>query len=227
LSKAREWASAQGLAVDDALSYLREFEHITLARLLLAEYQTHLSDRSVLDAIGLLDRLLQAAEAGDRTGSAIEILIVLALAHAARGDSALALAPLERALALAEPEGYVRIFAGEGKPLARLLSALAARGSLPTYTARLLAACEPAASPRAIKADLPAAPPAQSLIEPLSRRELEVLQLMAQGLSNREIGERLFLALNTVKGHNQKIFAKLQVERRTEAIARARDLHLL
>jgi LuxR family maltose regulon positive regulatory protein len=101
---------------------------------------------------------------------------------------------------------------------------------MPDYIGKLLAAfatVESVAQPRADKADLPPASPAQSLSEPLSQRELEVLHLIAQGLSNREISERLFLALDTVKGHNRKIFGKLHVQRRTEAIARARALSLL
>jgi LuxR family maltose regulon positive regulatory protein len=114
--------------------------------------------------------------------------------------------------------------------MARLLSAAAAQGMMPDYIGKLLAAfatVEAEAQPRADKADLPPATPAQPLIEPLSARELEVLQLIAQGLSNGEISARLFLALMTVKGHNQKIFGKLQVQRRTEAVARARELGLL
>ena len=116
------------------------------------------------------------------------------------------------------------MFIDEGLPMAQLLREAAARGILPDYTGRLLAAFEVKA--QAIE-DSPAHSPAKPLIEPLSQRELEVLQLIAQGLSNREIGERLFLALDTVKGHNRKIFDKLQVQNRTEAAARARELGIL
>jgi LuxR family transcriptional regulator, maltose regulon positive regulatory protein len=230
LTEALGWARARGLSVDDDLSYLREFEHVTLARVLLAEYQSEREDRSFYAAIGLLERLLKAAETGGRMGSVIEILVLLALAHAAQGHIRLALAPLERALTLAEPAGYVRIFVDEGAPMAHLLSEAAAHGMLPDYTGTLLAAfedatkdgertTEPSPSSSVLRPS--------SLIERLSQRELEVLQLIAQGLSNREISERLFLALITVKGHNQKIFGKLQVQRRTEAVARARELGLL
>jgi LuxR family maltose regulon positive regulatory protein len=135
--------------------------------------------------------------------------------------------PLERALTLAEPEGYVRIFVDEGRPMAQLLSEAAAHGIMPDYTARLLAVFEAEEQKSEDESHLPHALPAQSLIEPLSQRELEVLRLIAQGLSNREISERLFLAVITVKGHNRNIFRKLQVRRRTEAIARARELGLL
>ena len=131
------------------------------------------------------------------------------------------------ALALAEPGGFIRLFVDEGAPMAELLSAAAAQGIRPDYTNRLLAAFEmEAAGAKGERPTSSAAGPA-SLVEPLSPRELEVLRLIAQGLSNQEIGERLFLALDTVKGHNRRIFDKLQVQRRTEAIARASELGLL
>jgi LuxR family maltose regulon positive regulatory protein len=128
------------------------------------------------------------------------------------------------ALALAEPGGFIRTFVDEGLPMAQLLSEAAARGIMPDYSGKLLAIFQAEAQQSEAKSSLPTAQP---LIEPLSERELNVLRLIAQGLSNHEISERLFLALSTVKGHNQKIFDKLQVQRRTEAVARARDLGLL
>jgi LuxR family maltose regulon positive regulatory protein len=128
------------------------------------------------------------------------------------------------ALALAEPGGFIRLFVDEGLPMAQLLSEASAQGIMPEYTGKLLAVFEAEEQKRADNSHLPTAQP---LIEPLSQRELEVLHLIAQGLSNREISERLFLALNSVKGHNQKIFGKLEVQRRTEAVARARELGLL
>ena len=128
------------------------------------------------------------------------------------------------ALALAEPGGFIRLFVDEGTPMAHLLSDAAAHGLMPDYVGKLLAVCEAEEQKSEDKSYLS---PAQPLIEPLSQRELEVLRLIAQGLSNREISERLFLALITVKGHNQRIFGKLQVQRRTEAVARARELGLL
>ena len=224
LGEALGWAREQGLSAEDNLSYLREFEHITLARVLLARYQRERAEDSILEAIGLLERLLKAAEEGGRTGSVIEILVLQALAHQAQGDIPAALMPLHRALTLAEPEGYVRKFLDEGPPMAQLLSEAAARGIMPDYIGKLLAVFEAEEQKSEGKSNLP---PAQSLSEPLSQRELEVLRLIAQGLSNREISKRLFLALNTVKGHNQKIYSKLQVQSRTEAIARARELDLL
>ena len=224
LGEARAWAQDRNLSVDDELGYLHEFEHLTLARVLLTEYNNDRAGRSIHEATGLLARLLKAAEDGRRMGSVIEILILQALTHQAQGNISLGLAPLERALALAAPEGYVRIFLDEGKPMAELLSEANTHRIMPDYTGRLLAAFEPKNEE---KPDLPATPSAQPLIEPLSQRELEILGLIAQGLSNLEISQRLFLALSTVKGHNRNIFGKLEVQRRTEAVARARELGLL
>jgi LuxR family transcriptional regulator, maltose regulon positive regulatory protein len=145
----------------------------------------------------------------------LEITILQALAHHARGRTDDALRHLGDALAMAQPGGFIRIFVDEGPRMAELLAVAAAKGIMPDYVSTLRDAFEPDPVP------------AQALIEPLSRRELEVLHLVAQGLSNHEISERLFVALSTVKGHNLKIFEKLQVKRRTEALARARELGLL
>jgi LuxR family maltose regulon positive regulatory protein len=221
--------------------------------------------------MSLLDRLQQAAEAGGRMGSVIEIGVLQAL-----GNLALALIALERALRLAEPEGYVRIFVDkifddEGLPMMHLLSTAAAQGILADYSGKLLAVyarsaafgtaaegdladpsrtgiatveaeAQPYIGGTRDKAAVPSASPAQPVIaqrahsaiaqrafaiEPLSARELQILQLIVQGLSNGEICARLFLALSTVKGYNRIIFDKLQVQRRTEAVARARELGLL
>jgi LuxR family maltose regulon positive regulatory protein len=212
--KARAWAAERGLSLADEVSYLHEFEHLTLARLELSNTQVN----------ALLARLLQAANAQKRQGSALDILLVQVLAYEAQENHPKALAVLERALSLGEPEGYVRIFVDEGLPMARLLSEAAEQGMMPDYTGKLLAVFEAEKQRGGQKSALS---PTQPLIEPLSERELEVLRLVAQGLSNRQIGARLFLALNTVKGHNQKIFNKLQVQSRTEAVALARELDLL
>jgi len=224
LGEALGWVHEQGLSVDDDLSYLREFDHITLARVFLARYLSDRADGSISGIMGLLERLLKAAEDGGRMGSVIEILILLALANHAQGDLPAALLPLQHALSLAEPEGYVRIFLDEGPSMMHLLREISARDIMQSYTGKLLAACEAETGKRAIKPDLPTPQP---LVEPLSQRELEILKLIAQGLSNPEISARLFLALDTVKGHNRRIFDKLQVKRRTEAVARARELGLL
>lgn len=215
LAEAMDWVRERGLSAEDDLTYLHEYEHITLTRILLARYRSERDDRILGQALELLARLLKAADDGGRTGNVIEILALTALAHDARGELACALDPLERSLSLAEPEGYVRLFADEGAPMARLLTEAVSRGIMPRYAARLVSAID-AGSPSP-------QPPAGAL----SERELEVLRLIAQGLTNQEIADRLFLALDTVKGHNRRLFAKLDVQRRTEALLRARELGLL
>jgi LuxR family maltose regulon positive regulatory protein len=174
-------------------------------------------------ALALLGQIYESARAVEGIGLMIEARASEALIHQSQDDLGCALEALEDALCLGEPEGYTRTYADRGAPMARLLGQAAARGIMPDYTARLLAAFEGKTKDERPKTKT--APP--SLIEALSKRELEILKLIAQGLSNHEISERLFLALSTVKGHNQNIFGKLQVQRRTEAVARARELGLL
>jgi LuxR family maltose regulon positive regulatory protein len=211
------------VTVHDDLSYLREFEHLTLARILMAAGPNP-------QASELLERLRQAAEAQDRMGSVLEILLTQALAYRAQGDATAAFAALERGLTLAEPEGYVRTFVDEGEAKRLLIADFRELieeqkrregQQLIGYVDKLLAAFG-----RSTDAQ-PSAFSPQPLIEPLSPREVEVLQLISQGLSNQEIADRLFLALSTVKGYTRTLFDKLQVQRRTEAVARARELGLL
>ena len=239
LTKAQDWAHERGLAADDELGYLHEFEYITLARVLMAE-------GSHRPAVELLERLRVAAEAQDRLGSVIEILIVQALAQQAQGDAPAALAALDRALTLAEPEGYVRTFVNEGEAIRLmivdsrvLIEKQKHVGSHPSieYVNKLLAAFP---QPMALSRSATLAPHVTAsgssagvsnqkseMLDPLSPREVEVLRLIAEGLSNQEIADRLFLAVSTVKGYTRTIFDKLQVQRRTEAVARARELGLL
>ena len=217
LGEALGWARERGLSVDDDLSYLREFEHITLARVLLARYAAERAERSIHEATRLLERLLRAAEEGQRTGSVIEILVLQALAHQARGDIPAALASLRRALTLAEPEGYVRIFADEGPPMASLLRAAAKQGIAPSYVRRLLAA---------VNKTEDSTPASQGLIEPLSERELDVLRLLGTDLGGPDIARELVVSLNTVRTHTKNIYAKLGVNNRRAAVRRARELDL-
>jgi len=171
------------------------------------------------DGLTILDRLLPRMEREGRWSTAIEAHVLRALALQVTGDVTQAAVALERALSLAEPEGYVRIFADEGAPLADLLRRAAARGAAPEYVGRLLAA---------IRAKEPGPAVAiPGLIEPLVSRETEVLRLMAAGLSNQEIAEELVLAVSTVKWHINNLYGKLGVSSRTQAVARARDLDLL
>ena len=180
-------------------------------------------DDSVLgEALGLLERLLQAAEDGGRVGSVIEILALQALARQAQGDTSSALASLERALLLAEPEGYVRVFVDEGPAMAGLLREVVSRRMAPDSAKRVLAAFSSAGPEDAGASEGPYAG-----LELLSKREIEVLQHIAAGLTNQEIAARLYLSLYTVKAHARTIYDKLDAHSRTQAVARARELGVL
>ena len=223
LAEATGWVRERDLSVDDDLSYVREFEHTTLARVLIARYRSERDDRSIDEAIGLLERLLEAAEQWERTGSVIEILVMQALAYEARGDIPFGLVPLERALTLAEPEGYVRIFVDEGDPIHNLLRHAAAGDIASSYARRLLSAFDKPVqpAPRRVKAT------STGLAEPPTGREVEVLRLVADGMRNQEVADHLFISLATVKRHIANAYGKLGAGHRTEAIARANELNLL
>jgi LuxR family maltose regulon positive regulatory protein len=154
-------------------------------------------------------------------------MVLQAVAHRAQGAKDEAVRLLGSALALAKSNDFIRIFVDEGIPMARLLSEAAAHGMMPDYTDMLLAVFEAETHKSADSSYLSPSQRTQFLVEPLSQRELDVLHLIAQGLSNREISARLFVALDTVKGHNRRIFGKLQVQRRTDAVEKARALGLL
>ncbi|HZB96286.1 MAG TPA: LuxR C-terminal-related transcriptional regulator [Herpetosiphonaceae bacterium] len=215
LGEALAWARSQDLSAEDELTYVREFEHITLARLLLAR-------DSALEAVALLDRLLRAAEDGGRTGSVIEILVLQALAQHQHGRTPAALASLERALTLAEPEGYVRIFVDEGPGMAELLNAAVKKGIAPDYVRHLLA--------RIGRPELRAASQQgffQIQAESLSERELDVLRLLASDLDGPDIARELTVSLSTMRTHTRSIFNKLGVSSRRAAVRRAEELRLL
>lgn len=213
-----KWRSQTGRA-RDALT-------IALAQAQIVRYHRMHDDSALGQARVLIEPALEQAQASDLMLTVVRLLILDALALYAQGETASAVAALKRALALAEPENYVRSFLDLGKPMQELLSwslksQAVTEPHLPAYVSKLLSR---------FRADVPVGssqPIGDALIEPLTERELAVLRLIAQGLSNREISERLFLALSTVKGHTRIIFDKLQVQRRTEAVARARELGLL
>jgi len=205
----------------DPFRFEDELTHITQARVFIAQ-------KKLDEAIRLLSRLEENAQSDGRMGRLLEIMILKALAMQRMGNTAQADIALTKCLTLAEPEGYLRIFLDEGQPMQMLLAkglAHAGAGPLREYAIHLLSQFDAEQQP--ITAAQEKASPAGNLVEPLSQRELDVLRLVAQGLSNHEISERLFMALDTVKGHNRSIFDKLQVQRRTEAVARARELGLL
>jgi LuxR family maltose regulon positive regulatory protein len=244
LIEAQGWARERGLSVDDDLSYLREFEHITLARMLIAQYKSDRVDDFIRKAVELLERLLKAAEEGGRTGSMIEILVLQALAHQVQGNIPPALMSLERALTLAEPEGYVRIFVDEGESMRllildfRLLIEKESRDQarkLIGYIDRLLAAfARPATIPQSkidnLKSTMVEPEFRQAkdmLVEPLSERELEVLRLLRTDLNGPEIARECMVSLSTVRTHTQNIYSKLGVNNRRAAVRRAEELDLL
>ncbi len=218
LPQAWAWARDRDLSAADSLSYLREFEHVTLARLLLAQGSRDRSAELLGDAVQLLERLLAAAEDGGRVGSVIEILVVLALARLTSDDAASAVRSLADAGALAEPEGYVRVFIDEGPPMAGLLKQAARQRNASAYVRRLLAAAVTTEGSPDV---------AQELIEPLSERELEVLRLLESDLDGPDMARELTVSLNTVRTHTKNIYAKLGVNSRRAAVSRAGELGLL
>jgi LuxR family maltose regulon positive regulatory protein len=223
--QALHWVHEQNLSVDDDLSYLHEFEHLTLARVLISQYRRDSDEALIQGVIHLLERLLKVAEEGSRTGSVTEILILQALASDAKGEIFQALVPLERALRLAEPQGYLRLFVDEGPPMAGMLYEALSRGISPNYVRRLIAAFP---FPESEQVSLSTNQNNElKLIEPLSEREIEVLKLIAKGLTNQVIATRLYLSLNTVKVHTRNIYGKLGVNSRTQAVAQARALGIL
>jgi LuxR family maltose regulon positive regulatory protein len=228
LPAAIRWIQQSGIRANEEPIYLHEFELLTLARVLITQGSTQRDEQTLHEALGLLKRLRQAAEAGDRMGRVMEISMLQALGLQGRGDTDEALAALGRALALAEPESYVRTFVDEGAPMARLLYEAAARGIAPEYAGRLLAAFPDVDSALDSSEVKPQSKrPPTEMVEPLSGRELEVLGLIAEGLSNQEIAVKLHLSLNTVKVHSSNIYGKLGVNNRTRAVAKAKTLAIL
>ncbi len=218
LSEAWGWARDAGVSTDDELSYVRAFDHATLARLLLAEGTQDRASQTIEESIDFTERLLAAAEDGGITGNAIDVLAVQAIARHAGDDLEGALTSLDRAVALAEPEGYVRVFADEGPPMAALLKLAAKRPNVSSYVRRLLAAVVTAEGQ----------PPGQQpLIEPLSERELEVLRLLESDLDGPDMARELSVSLATVRTHTRNVYSKLGVNSRRAAVRRAAELGLL
>jgi LuxR family transcriptional regulator, maltose regulon positive regulatory protein len=227
VAAAARWVQQRGLGPDDEPDYPREPEYLVLARVLLAQ------DRPGA-ALALLERLHVAAVSQDRAGSVIEIGALRALALAAAGEGTAAVDALAGALTLACPQGYVRVFADEGPPMAALLGALvaaqraeqaAARGVPLGCLARVLGAFgEKPAAPGARRGAAAVVP---GLVEQLTARELEVLVLLAGGASNPRIAEQLVVSLDTVKRHVSHLLGKLGAANRTEAVTRARQLGLI
>jgi LuxR family maltose regulon positive regulatory protein len=223
---AARWAAEGGLRADDEPMYQTEREHLVLARVLLAQDQPG-------KALAMLDRLHAAAAAQDRAGSLIEIGALRALALAASADADRAVNALAEALTLACPQGYVRVFADEGPPmaalLARLIAAQRSGGAVAEVPLGCLARLQRALAaqdlvPGGVRSGVTAVP---GLVEQLTRRELEVLEMLAAGRSNQAIASQLVVTLDTVKKHVSHVLGKLGAANRTEAVARARELSLI
>jgi LuxR family transcriptional regulator, maltose regulon positive regulatory protein len=210
LAGAERWSADSGLDPDDELTYLREYEHLTFARVLMAGGRGE-------EALRLLQRLLGAAAAAGREGSASEAGMLLALAHRDSGDTEAALAALEGALTRATAERAFRVFLDAGAPMTVLLEAVARRGgaTAPAATALLAAA-----------GSRPVGTPQRGLVAPLSGRELDVLRLLRTELTGPEIAAELVVSLNTVRTHTKHIFSKLGVRNRRAAVRRADELGL-
>jgi LuxR family maltose regulon positive regulatory protein len=228
ITGANEWAARRGFERDfssealpggdtHVIPYdLREAEWLVYARLQMAENRAK-------EALETLKILLTEVEKQSRSRRLHEILVLMAVAYQETGAIDLAVDCLERSLRRAEPEGYRRVYLDEGPPMVKLLRVAARRGIQKQYCNRLLSDFQPVGRTLGGASDEGKA----GLVEPLSERELEILQLLAEGYTNREIGERLYISLSTVKGHISNINGKLFARNRTEAVARARQLGIL
>jgi LuxR family maltose regulon positive regulatory protein len=221
LSDAARLLQDEGIGVEDETVLVRIDEYLSLARLLIARAA---QDADLADALRLLGRLRAATEQWHIVGKTIEIAVLQALAGQKCGDVQQALSSLGDALSMASPEGYVQAFIDEGPPMAELLYQAVGRGLSPRFARRLLATFEldrePTSSPSPEQ-------PLPEWLDPLSEREREVLDLVAQGLTNREIARALSLSISTVKVHTHHIYGKLDVHSRTQAVAKARALGVL
>jgi LuxR family maltose regulon positive regulatory protein len=218
IDSASNWVVDYGLDPDHAPQPIEEHMYLAFARVLSAQGQAD-------EAIRLLERMLELAEEYKNTSRLVEILIIKALAHQKSGQTDQAKAELKRALTIAEPGGFIRIFLDEGPQLARLLSEVIEDGYASEYASQLLSAFQipsllitPKTKMQVIE---------DEFIEPLSEREIDVLRLIAQGLTNKEIAAKLYLSLNTVKVHNRHIYAKLNASSRIQAVSKAKALGIL
>ena len=217
---ARSWAEAESAENTQVIDLNRESDLIILARVLAAR-------GNWVEAEALIERLIEIAGSGGRHGRTIELLALQSLVCDALDEPERALDALSHALAFGEPEGYVRTFVDLGTPMIQLLSQAAEQRITPEYAGRLLGAFPQSAVTPTKRTTIPAHPPLPGLVEPLSEREIEILRLIARGLSNKEIAQQLYLSQGTIKVHAHNIYGKLGVNGRTQAIARATDLGIL
>lgn len=219
LSRVEHWVTEAHISPDDELMYLREFEHMVLLRLLLAQFRATGDPAVLSQAQQLVARLLAAASDGQRHLRVIEAQVLQSLLHDAAGQSQDSQASLDAALRLAEPQQMVAVFVREGEPLRALLQKTQKHCATPDYAKQLLAAFQHPATARHAAAS-------PSLPEPLSEREREVLRLLASDLTGPEIAGQLYVSLNTLRTHTKNIYAKLAVNNRRAAVTRAKALGL-
>ena len=212
LSAAKEWVRQRGIGPEDPLDYLSEYDHITLARTLVASGDA----TSLATGISLLDRLLALAKRDERIGSAAEILVVLGRAHQLRGEIAEATSAIEAAIALAEPEGYLRPFLDEGPQVSELVQRASLDGAAAAHARRILGGASPVVTRSA----------PTGIVDDLSTRELDVLRLLRSDLSGPDIARELLVSVNTLRTHTKNIYMKLGVNNRREAVSRAAELGL-
>ncbi len=203
------------------LNNLSEAAHLAEKQELpFSQARVYLAQRDPSAALTVLRPLRKQAEAKGEADKYLKIIILQACAHHTNGETSEAIQLIREAMGLAEPNGFIRIFVDEGLPMAHLLSEAAAQGTMPNYVSKLLAVFEAEAQ----KDDLS---PSQQLVDPLSEREIEILNLIASGLKNKEIAEQLVISLNTVLYHNKNIYSKLGVNKRTLAVAKAKEINLI
>jgi LuxR family maltose regulon positive regulatory protein len=218
LDIASRWVEDRQLRFDHLPLSMQEHEYLAFVRILLAQGQLN-------EAILLLDNMLKAAESQKYTPRVIEVLMLKALALEAKNNTAEAITVLKRALTIAEPRGFFRIFLDEGPQLAQLLYKVIKDGYPQEYARQLLSGFQIPNLERVPRGKMQVYQ--DEFIEPLSKREIDVLKLIAEGLTNQEIAARLFLSLNTVKVHNRHIFSKLNTNSRLQAVSKARALGIL
>jgi LuxR family maltose regulon positive regulatory protein len=225
LQAALQWATGRRLTADDELSYIHEYEHITLCRVLIARHLAEPDTGSLDDATRLLERLRAAAVHGGRTGSVIEILILQASAYNARGDTAAAVAALENALRQAEPEGHIRLFLHAGPGITSLLRSVASRDHPTAHARRVLAVIDttPASTTTGRCDETRPVASHRRLVDELSSRELDVLRLLRSDLSGPEIARQLHVSMNTLRTHTKNIYTKLGATSRREATRLANE----
>ena len=240
LAAARRWARERGLSPHEDVTYVREYEQITFARILLAEHALSGDPATVTDATALLERLRGAAEAGGRVGTTVEVAVLSALARDGAGDRDQALESLRLALAMAQPEAWVRVIAHDAVGLRGVLDEVERLDGDSDFLADVRAAAGAPASPggaplRDLGSGLPPSQeeglavtgdPHPAYVEPLSERELEVMRLLGSDLDGPAIARELSVSLSTVRTHTQHIYAKLGVNNRRAAVRRAHQLDL-